>query len=641
MSSKNIPVKIEFGGVDNITPVLGSINLRISDMTKKFDVLNQTTKKIDFKSRLMSGVLIAQNMRQFTSGMRQAATSSIQDMSNIEDNINRLGILMHKEGDTKFFESQKKQWRELSQVSRYTQSEISDVAKEIANSGVHDEDFMRKLTDLSIKLADASKNELSAVEAFQTLNEFKNTFKIKAHDLGTLTDKIVYGKDQGTASYHDILEGFKYAAPVVSSVTNAKTDEFMALNAVLANHGIKGSVLGTALRRLPIQLMPSLDKKFLSQMELENGKEVTDIIKGMSGGHNELLKMLHLTPDKIQSEDGKIDLNKALIQMKSSVEKYTPSEQATIMKQLFGQEAISTGMTLKNFLDDYFNILEKVKTQSSGKSDLLANSTRNTLASKIEQSKNAWQNFKISVMDAELNDFLKGVLDQFKGLLVSLNALSPSTKSFIGGLGLLGYGMTELSAKIMPLMLNLYLMYAFFTSSAFLAGLNAVTLGIRALSVSLLSFAANPYVWLIAGILVALAAIGYGIYKIYENWEKIKDSFQNGFEKFVSFISKPIERLKEFIGLVEKINIGDPFDKLKNGVSKSWEAIKHKVEIDTKEVKISDRVSGVAKENRENKGSADITLSFNNLPQGTSIIQKTKNMNPVNLSVGKLGASYT
>lgn len=661
--NSNIPVKIEFGGIDNVSTILGSITLKLGGLNKKLDKTNEIVKNTNLYAKFTAFNGIIQNATRTADNVSNSIKSIIHDTSNIEDNVNRLGTLLNKKGDTKFFDEQKKQWRELSVISTHTQSEISDVAKEIVNSGVHDEKDLNALTNLSIKLADASKNDLTTLEAFTTINEFKNTYRIKAENLPLLTDKLVYGKDQGTAGFHDILEGFKYASPVLSAVTNGTPDEFLALNAVLANHGIKGSNLGTALRRFPVQLVPKINSKFLKNIESTDGKEVSDIIKGMSGGHNNLLNFLGLTPDKITDDKGKIDLNKALILIKNNLEKYSITEQTGLIKQLFGQEAISAGITLKEFLNDYFEKLNKIKNESLGKADELSDSTRNTLEAKIKETKNAWDNFKISILQSGLEETLNSYTDCFKDMLVYLNDMPPIFKQTLGITGLLGYGFVEVNAKLLPVILNLYLIHGLVTSATFITAFGAIRTSIAGIAAASLAWTTamllNPTTWIILGSIAAMGLIIKSIESIMLHWDYLKDktiesidTMREYFKKFADditlFFSKPQEaiknlsrHIKEYLKFSIKTNLQTM--KVLTGIDDDPYVEEEKTKREAKDM-LADRngINWTVPDYLMNKSGkeakSEINLNINNAPEGSKVIQKSQGMPPINIKMGVLGA---
>ena len=278
MANNNIPVKIEFGGVDNISPVLGTITLKMGKLTTATTNLEKSVKKITFASLMTMSSQINGELQKFSSKFNGILTGSIDDSSNIEDNLTRVRILLDKKPSDNFLGGLNKQWKELAEVSTMSASEISDVSKDIVNSGVRKDSTISEFTKLSVLLADASKRELNATEAFTLLNEFKNSFGLKENELAGLADKIVFARDHGKAKYEDIKEGFKYAAPTWGALTNATPSDYLAFNAELSNHGITGSVAGTALRRLPLLFTKTLDKSALLRLEKVNDPELKNTL---------------------------------------------------------------------------------------------------------------------------------------------------------------------------------------------------------------------------------------------------------------------------------------------------------------------------------------------------------------------------
>ena len=86
MANNNIPVKIEFGGVDNISPVLGTITLKMGKLTTATTNLEKSVKKINFASLMTMSSQINGELQKFSSKFNGILTGSIVDSSNIEDN---------------------------------------------------------------------------------------------------------------------------------------------------------------------------------------------------------------------------------------------------------------------------------------------------------------------------------------------------------------------------------------------------------------------------------------------------------------------------------------------------------------------------------------------------------------------------
>jgi TP901 family phage tail tape measure protein len=635
VANNNIPVKIEFGGIDQISPVLGSITLRIGKLTKSTENLGLSLKKITFATMMTMGAQLNSQLQNFSSKFNGILSGSIENASNIEDNLNRVRILLDKKPSDNFLGGLNKQWKELAEVSTMSASDISDVSKDIVNSGVRKESTISQFTKLSVLLADASKRELSATEAFSLLNEFKNSFSLKAEDLPSLADKIVYARDHGTAGYSDIKEGFKYAAPTWGALTNATPDEYLAFNAELSNHGITGSVAGTALRRLPLLFTKSLDKSTLLRLEKGADADLQGTLEDFkSNKHNTILKALGIDFNSIKTNEkasNKIDLFKALKAVQLNLPKLKIEDQNAVIQQLFGQEALSTGLTAIRFMDNITNIVDLVKNHSQGKAEELANSTRNTLRSQINQTKQAWDNLKISILDSSTGESLKFITNQMKRLADHLQGLPDSMKNFVGYIGLSAYGVVELSTALAPVMMTLYFMANTFKIiagmslfKAIMSEIGLVITSFRTLT-SLTALwnalsAVNPYVLL-------FMAISTAVLLVINNFDWLKAKFMDAYNYIQPKIQYLLDKIKEFYEwTTHKLGFNSQKENNSPVVQNS----------SLGPIQYSEKWKFPNFTKTQNS-EVDIKVKFEGMPQGTKVIQKTKNAPPANFKMGYLG----
>ncbi len=626
MANSNIPVKIEFGAVDNITQVLGTINLRLGNITKSCAVMDKTFKKLSFSSIMMMSTQLNQELQKFSTKFSGILSGSIDDASNMEDNLTRVSILLGKKPSDNFFGTIKKQWKELAEVSTMSASEISDVSKDIVNSGIKKDEEVIELTTRSVLLADASKRELSASEAFSLLNEFKNSFGLNIKDIPALADKIVYARDHGMANFSDIKEGFKYAAPTWGALTNSKPEDYLAFVSELSNHGITGSTAGTSLRRLPLLFTKNLDKNTLLHLKNSGDEDLKKTLEDFSSNkHNTVLNALGINFDSIKTEDktsNKIDLFKALKVVEQNLPKLKIEDQNAVIQQLFGQEALSTGITAIRFMEKITAIVNEVKNHSQGKALQLANSTRNTLRSEIIQTKHAWDNFKISVLDSSTGDGLKYINKLMKSLAQNLQTMPSPMKNFIGYTGLAAYGITELSSALAPVMMTLYFMASTFKIiagmslfSTLLSEIGLVINCFRSLTVITAVWntlcAVNPYVLL-------FMAISSAILLVINNLDWLKDKFK--------IVADYIEaKLSVFKAWMHAGNFPNSIENNNTNLERNYN---------------NTQASSYPLFTKQNQNSSvDINVKFDSMPQGTKVVQKTKNIPPANLKLGFLGGS--
>ncbi|MES2614575.1 MAG: phage tail tape measure protein, partial [Bdellovibrionota bacterium] len=471
-------------------------------------------------------------------------------------------------------------------------------------------------------------------------------FDLKNADLAKLTDQIVLARDNGTAQYQDIKEGFKYAAPTWGALTNATPADYLAFIAQLSNHGITGSTAGTALRRLPLQFVESLDKSTL--MRLENGAD--DDLKNTlqdfkSNKQNAILKILGLNYEDISDKKThKIDLFKALKQINTALPKLSQKDQTSVLSQLFGKEALSTGLTAIRFMDEIVKTVDLVKNHSEGKAQEFANSTRNTLSSKIKESQHAWENFKISILDSGTGETLSNLTDKFKGLAGSVQGLSDTSKSMIGILGVGTYGFVEMCAKLMPVLVTLKLLKDGISSIITLTAVwNFVT-------------ALNPLVWIIGAAILALGALGYAIYDISHNYKEFGKNIEETNRRILPpFMSDKIfgnknkqdeideKQLDAFYTPEQKNKLKEDFSRqyfLNGSVAPNKDNLADILKNSQRKNK-EQELSQILEKYNQNRleSSAKIDINVNGLPAGSNVIQKTKNTQTPNVKLGLIGGS--
>src|SRR6185312_10837479 len=124
MANNIIPVKIEFGGVDNITPILGSMNVKIQGLGKKFETLNTVSKNISFTSAITAMTVFSDKLHNLSSHIISGFNEQIESYSTVEDNLNRIHSLFGEEADWKFFKNLNKELTETSEKTRHTKAEL-------------------------------------------------------------------------------------------------------------------------------------------------------------------------------------------------------------------------------------------------------------------------------------------------------------------------------------------------------------------------------------------------------------------------------------------------------------------------------------------------------------------------------------
>jgi len=134
----------------------------------------------------------------------------------------------------------------LGAAYKFTSTEVAELQKEFSKLGFTTQEIINS-SKATILLATATGENLakSAEIAGSTLRGFN----LESKEMGRVTDVMAVGFNKSALGLDNFAEAIKYVAPV-AAVSNVTIEETTALLGVLADAGIKGSMAGTALRRI-------------------------------------------------------------------------------------------------------------------------------------------------------------------------------------------------------------------------------------------------------------------------------------------------------------------------------------------------------------------------------------------------------
>ena len=626
MANNIIPVKIEFGGVDNITPILGSMNVKIQGLGKKFETLNTVAKNISFTSAITAMTVFSDKLHNLSSHIISGFNEEIESYSTVQDNLNRIHSLFGAEADWKFFKNLNKELTETSEKTRHTKAELSDLAFLIARSGdvyKNGDNFFDAFKQ-SILLTDAGKGEFNSETAFKFLNSQSNIFQTKKNNI-KLSDQVnqsLLAKDLAGMDLVDMDYYQQQFGAMLGISSNANLANFLALEGLLTKHDLKGEKGGTAMRNIFQAFVPTIDSRMLSDDMKQKYANSGIALDFSNKGRNAILAKLGITKDTAFTKDGKLKIS-ILDDFVNSYQKIDPKERLSYIRQIFGKQGLSAGLTLVNYLQEYKKLRDDISNPSlfNNFSNVQADSSRNTLASKITEAKNAWDNFKIGILDGTTGQALSNLVDGFKNIADNAKNMDDDTKSALGILGVGATGIFAISDKLMPVLMTIKLLKEGFTSLIALSAVwNSVLL-------------VNPIFLAIAGI----AAFAYLISNLIDESEKqikideakkIEDTDKKQFDALYTPQEKEVLFRKNMAGTIGNEEVMPTKDNLVHLLKQ------------TKENKNQESISNIINNYNQNlNGKSNIDININGLPPGSKVIQKTQNMAPANMKLGILGGS--
>ena len=179
------------------------------------------------------------------------------------------------------FKTLEAQAKKLGATTTFTASEVAGLQVEFAKLGFTASEI-DKVTESTLYLAQAGGAELG--RAAEVAGSTLRAFGLAAEETGRVTDVMASSFATSSLDMESFAEAMKTVAPIAKA-TGVSMEEASAMLGALANNGIKGSIAGTAL------------KKILSDLHKE-GKPMTQTFKELSNQNISLADANDLVGDR-------------------------------------------------------------------------------------------------------------------------------------------------------------------------------------------------------------------------------------------------------------------------------------------------------------------------------------------------------
>ena len=215
-------------------------------------------------SGLTRGLKVAgSKMRRFGSQAKQIGTSlsagisapliglgaiSVKTFSGFEAEMSKVKAVSG--ATTKEFKALEAQAKKLGASTTFTASEVAGLQTEFAKLGFTASEI-DKVTESTLYLAQAGGAELG--RAAEVAGSTLRAFGLAAEETGRVTDVMAKSFATSSLDMESFAEAMKTAAPIAKA-TGVSIEEASAMLGALANNGIKGSIAGTALKKILSEL---------------------------------------------------------------------------------------------------------------------------------------------------------------------------------------------------------------------------------------------------------------------------------------------------------------------------------------------------------------------------------------------------
>lgn len=346
---------------------------------------NRIDRKVLSTRRIIGGILGAAAVQRGLGLLAQGVRGVTNEFLDFEDAITaasaKFGIFDRK---SPAFKALGETAREVGATTEFTSSQAAEGLRFLAKAGWEANSALKALPSF-VDLATASEMEFSRAADIAT--DVMGAFRLKSSDatenlkqLVRVNDVLSKAVNMSNIDMEDLFETIKFAGPIAKTA-GVSLEDFSAMAAFVGGAGIKGSMGGTALRTMFLNLVAP-----------------TDSIKGKLAEFNtEIKNVKHLKANRkalaklgiVLDETGKLTPIKTLQVMNERMKKLSPSARAAALNIIFGKRAVSASSVAMDGASGALQKFQKDLKGASGTSKKMAKFMRGSLSKRFAELKSA------------------------------------------------------------------------------------------------------------------------------------------------------------------------------------------------------------------------------------------------------------
>lgn len=441
--------------------VILKIKVDVNDAEKGMNALTKQTSSLDKALGLVAGAKAFKGIVDF-------GADAYKSFATFEDSMLRVKAVTG--ATTKEYEIMYNMAIKASEETRYSSTEAANAMYFMGQAGWSAQESMDALQGT---LALASAEGMGLEQATRIVTESVVAFNLEAKDSGHIADVLAQASISSNVSVEELgisLEG----AAAAANVFGFSLEDTISALAIMAQHGVRSSRAATSLRSGMLRLGSPTEKAAAEMKKI--GLNVFDAQGNMRG----LLPIIR-------------DLQKALGGL-------TDKQKTEAINKIFGKQAVTGWMALINTSTKELNKMSKEIENSEGQAKNMQDTMNSGAGGAMARFKNAVENIK-TAFGKDFAKTLNPVIDSLTDFLNALRPVVPYIAPIVGAVGGLVAVLLALGVAV--------------------KGVNLV-LPVLAAGVGLL---ANPWTWVVLGIMAAVWAISTFISK-YEEFKVMGETFQ-------------------------------------------------------------------------------------------------------------------
>lgn len=221
-----------------------AIGANLSGLTRGLKVASSKMRRFGSQAKSLGMNL----SRSISAPLIGLGAISVKTFSGFEAEMSKVKAVSGATADE--FKRLESQAKNLGATTTFTATEVAGLQTEFAKLGFTASEI-DKVTESTLYLAQAGGAELG--RAAEVAGATLRAFGLEAAETGRVTDVMAKSFATSSLDMESFAEAMKTAAPIAKA-TGVSMEETSAMLGALANNGIKGSIAGTALKKILSEL---------------------------------------------------------------------------------------------------------------------------------------------------------------------------------------------------------------------------------------------------------------------------------------------------------------------------------------------------------------------------------------------------
>jgi TP901 family phage tail tape measure protein len=392
-------VETKFTAVDGMSKVLSGMGKRGEAMGRNIGrAMDRASKRADNFKSVVSGILTAKVIAGGVNALRIGIRGLTDEFLDFDDAITaasaKFGVF---DRESKVFKELTDSARAVGAATEFTAAQAGEGLRFLAKAGWEANAAMKALHPL-VNLATAS--EMDFARASDIATDVMGAFRLKSEDatenmkqLVRVSDVLSKAVNMSNVDMENLFETIKFAGPIANTA-GVSLEKFSAMAAFIGGAGIKGSLGGTALRTMFVNL---------------------------AAPTNKAIKQFRKLGIELQTSTGDLrDPIEVLKELSEGFKGMGNAQQTAALKLIFGKRAVSGAAVSVDGATKALGEFEKALINSTDNSKKLADFMRTSLKKRLDRLKSAAVEVGLKFID-HFGKRIPGAIDKLVKAVESIN----------------------------------------------------------------------------------------------------------------------------------------------------------------------------------------------------------------------------